>query len=177
MKISSRMVASVGVFLHTFLVFVSAGSAHEIFQDILKEKYTLKSFSCKTCHPDGDDRTIRTPYADLYYVAMKDGNWTEKYAIAAAQGEAAVKEFDKEIGEAFKKSLDQVGKSTLTVDELFASGLLAGIRIDEKKMKAKASGKDASPGSKDDAPDEDSDHPAPKPTTTVSLAILPRVEE
>lgn len=110
--------------------------SHEIFQDILKEKYTLKSFSCKTCHQDADNRKLRTPFADLYAEELKDGNWSAKWAEAEPKGEVAIAAFEKEISEAFKKSLDNVGKRTLTVDDLFAAGLLAGVRVDEKKRKA-----------------------------------------
>jgi hypothetical protein len=109
---------------------------HEIFQDILKEKYTLKSFSCKTCHQDSDNRKLRTPFAELYAEALKDGNWSAKWAEVEPKGEEAIAAFETEIGEAFKKSLDNVGKKTLTVDDLFAAGLLAGVRVDEKKRKA-----------------------------------------
>lgn len=132
---------------------------HEIFQDVLKEKYGLKSFSCKTCHQDADNRKLRTPFADLYYQEMKADNWSEKFAQAEAKGEAAVADFEQEVAEAFKKTLDNVGKKTLTVDDLFASGLLAGSRIDEKKRKTKE-GNPKAPSSSTDG--KSSSNPAPK---------------
>jgi hypothetical protein len=175
-----KTMRQVHFFIATLVAIISVSTsvtmAHEIFQDILKERYTLKSFSCKTCHPDGDDRTLRTPFADLYYEAMKAGNWTEKYAQAAAKGEAAVTEFEKEVGEAFKKSLEQVGKATLSVDELFSSGLLAGIRIDEKKLKAKSQGSGTSKGSSE-SDEDDSESPTELPTASLSVAMLPRSDD
>jgi hypothetical protein len=148
---------------------------HEIFQDILKEKYTLKSFSCKTCHQDSDNRKLRTPFADLYAEALKDGNWSAKWAEVEPKGEEAIAAFEKEIGEAFKKSLDNVGKKTLTVDDLFAAGLLAGVRVDEKKRKAMEAEnkKDNAAGSEKRNPDGVSSSATGPSALTVSVPALP----
>jgi len=108
-------------------------NAHEIFQDVLKEKYGLRSFACKTCHPDGDDRTIRTVFADLIADEMKDGNWTEKFKEAEAKGEDAVKAFELLIADEFRKCVDDFGKRSLTVDQLMESGLLTGVRLEPQK--------------------------------------------
>lgn len=117
--------------------------AHEIFQEVLKEKYGLKSFACKTCHPDGDDRTIRTVFADLIADEMKEGNWTEKFKQAESEGEDAVKAFELEIAEEFRKSVDRFGKRTLTVDQLMGSALLTGVRLDPQKHQGKAESADS----------------------------------
>jgi hypothetical protein len=175
MKASFQFCTSTVFVLFGCLVCATKVDAHEIFQDILKEHYALKSFSCKTCHPDGDDRTLRTPFAELYYEAMKDGGWEEKFALASAKGETAVAEFEKQIGEEFKKNLARVGLASLTVDQLFESGLLAGIRIDEKKLKAKSQQKPASKNSAD--PDGDSESPQEERTPPISMAILTRTED
>ncbi len=113
---------------------------HEIFQDVMKQKYTLKSFSCKTCHPDNDNRKLRTPFAELIYQEMKAKNYSEKFAAAEKSGEAAVKEFDKVVAKDFEKAMAIVGKKQMTFDELIQAGLFNGARLDEKKiaeMKAK----------------------------------------
>lgn len=109
---------------------------HEIFQEVLKEHYGLRSFACKTCHPDGDDRTIRTPYADLIAEEMKDGNWAEKFHQAEAEGEQAVEAFEKLIAKEFEKKVESFGKRTLSVDQLMKSGLLTGVRLDPNKQGA-----------------------------------------
>jgi ribosomal protein S3AE len=119
---------------------------HEIYQDVMKEKYTLKSFSCKTCHPDSDDKKIRSLFAELIYQEMKDGNYSEKFAIADAQGKDAVTEFEQMIAEDFKKAIVVVGQKQLTIDQILAAGLLNGARLDDKKiaeMKAAESGQSA----------------------------------
>ena len=113
-------------------LFYQTGHGHEIFQEVLKEKYGLKSFACKTCHAT-DDRTLRTPFAETIYQVMKDGNWSEKFAQAEAEGEDAVKAFEQLIAQEFEKSLDQIGQQTMTVDQLLDSGLLVGVRVDDKK--------------------------------------------
>jgi hypothetical protein len=116
---------------------VQRSAAHEIFQEVLKEKYGLKSFACKTCHPDGDDRTIRTVFADLIADEMKDGNWAEKFKQAESEGDDAVKAFELLIADEFRKSVDQFGKRTLTVDQLMESALLTGVRLDPQKHQGK----------------------------------------
>lgn len=119
-----------------FTLFIFSGSSlslfgHEIFQEVLKEKYGLRSFACKTCH-ETDDRTQRTVFADTIHEVLKEGNWSEKFAVAEAAGEEAVKEFDQLIAKEFAAALDEIGKQTVSVDDLLVSGLLVGVRIDPK---------------------------------------------
>ena len=74
--------------ISTLIVFVCVTAlatkvnAHDVFQDVLKEDYTLKSFSCKGCHPDSDDRKLRTPFAERIYQQLKDKGLSEKFAAA-----------------------------------------------------------------------------------------------
>ncbi len=151
-----KSVASFIVFAFA-VFFVSAANAHDVFQDVLKEQYTLKSFSCKTCHPDSDDRKIRTPFAERIYQTMKDKGYSEKFAAAVAADEAAkakdpesvgkdkgaVAEFEKMIAEDFKESFKIVAAQTISFDELFKQGLMNGARLDTKKLAkaAEAEGK------------------------------------
>ncbi len=113
-------------------LFYQTGYTHEIFQEVLKEKYGLKSFACKTCHTT-DDRTLRTPFAETIHQVMKGGNWSERFAQAESEGEDAVKAFEQLIAQEFEKSLDQIGQQTMTVNQLLDSGLLVGVRVDDKK--------------------------------------------
>lgn len=111
-------------------------SAHEIFQEVLKEHYGLRSFACKTCHPDGDDRTQLTVYAALIADELKEGgNWSEKFHLAEEEGEEAVEAFEKLIASEFKKRVERFGERTLTVDQLMESGLLTGVRLDPQKQR------------------------------------------
>ncbi len=150
-------------------IFQGLANAHEIFQDVLKEKYGLKSFSCKTCHPIGDDNTIRSPLADLYHEALTPGKWLDKYYEAEEKGEDAVKEFEQEVAKAFKQVLEDVGKKSISVDDLFESGLLAGIRIDDKK-RAKPADSKADDSKDSSKPDDDS-------ASAVSAMYLKRDDE
>ena len=131
--------------------FVSSATAHDVFQDVLKEQYTLKSFSCKTCHPDNDNRKLRTPFADRIFQVMKDKDYTAKYAAAVAIDDAAkakdpesvtkdkgaVAEFEKVIAADFKESFKKVAVQTISFDELIKQGLMNGARLDTKALKAK----------------------------------------
>ncbi|MEL7498429.1 MAG: hypothetical protein AAFN77_12525 [Planctomycetota bacterium] len=140
------------LFVCGMLMVDKRASGHEIFQDVLKEVYTLKSFSCKTCHPESKDRNIRSAFAERIYKKMKPMKLTEKYAAAVKADEAAkakdpesvgkdkgaVFEFDKMAGEAFKKSFKEVAKETMTIDDMIKQGLFNGARLDTKKLEEKA---------------------------------------
>lgn len=150
---SSRW-SSLLVFVFVAGAFVFSGASangHEIFQDVLKETYTLKSFSCKACHPDSKNRKLRTPFADRIFNEMKSLNLSEKYAAAVKQDEAAkakdpdsvgkdkgaVSDFEKEVAVEFKKAFKEVAKQKLTIDEMISTGLFNGARLDTKKLEAK----------------------------------------
>ena len=142
-----------------FFGFGSSVNAHEGFQDVLKEQYTLKSFSCKTCHPDGDDRKIRTPFAERIFQQLKGKGLSEKFAEAEKKDEeakmanpdafdkkaGAVAEFEKMVAKDFKIAFEEVSKQTMTIDEMIKEGLFNGARLDTKKIaaaKAAAEGKE-----------------------------------
>ena len=130
--------------------FGSDAKAHEGFQDVLKEQYTLKSFSCKTCHPDGDNRKIRTPFAERIYQQLKDKGLSEKWGVAEKKDEeakkadpegfdkktGAVAEFEKLVAKDFKVAFEAVSKQTMTIDEMIKEGLFNGARLDTKKIAA-----------------------------------------
>lgn len=134
------------------ICFVSSATAHDVFQDVLKEQYTLKSFSCKTCHPDNDNRKLRTPFAERIYEVMKDRGYEAKYAAAVATDDAAkakdpdsvsddkgaVAEFEKIIAEDFKESFKVVAAQTIPFEDLIRQGLMNGARLDTKALAKKA---------------------------------------
>lgn len=132
--------------------FASSATAHDVFQDVLKEQYTLKSFSCRNCHPDSDDRKLRTPFGERVYQVMKDKGYTAKFAAAVAADDAAkakdpesvgkdkgaVAEFEKIIAEDFKEAYKQVAAQSISFDELIKQGLMNGARLDTKALAKKA---------------------------------------
>lgn len=132
------------------ILFCSAAEGHEIFQDVLKDQYMLRSFSCKTCHQDSKDRKKRTPFADRIYKQMKPLNLTAKYEVAVKADEAAkakdpdsvgkdkgaVFEFEKAAAVEFKKAFREVSKQTMTIDDMIKQGLFNGARLDTKKIEA-----------------------------------------
>ena len=145
------------------LTVCNSTHAHEIFQDVLKEKYMLRSFSCKSCHPDSKDRKKRTPFADRIYKQMKPMKLTAKYEAAVKADEAAkakdpesvgkdkgaVFEFEKMASVEFKKAFPVVAKQTMTIDDMIKQGLFNGARLDTKKIEAAkeaAESKEASEG-------------------------------
>lgn len=123
--------------------------AHDVFQDVLKEEYMLKSFSCKSCHPDSDDRKIRTPFADRIYEQMKGKGWSAKYAEAVKKDEAAkakdkdfddkagaVAAFEKIVAKDFKEQFKVVAQQKMSFDDMIKQGLFYGARLDTKKIEA-----------------------------------------
>ena len=150
----TRIAALVVSALMITVVSTGRARAHEIFQDVLKEKYVLKSFACKTCHPNADDKKVRSMFAELIYQELKDKKLSEKFAVADAAGQEAVEAFEKSIVKDFEKAMEAVGKKQLTVDELFKSGLINGARLDEKKLAA-MSGKPTDDAAPESTPDDD----------------------
>lgn len=123
-------------------------NAHEPFQDVLKEQYMLKSFSCKACHPDGDDRKIRTPFAERIFQEMKAKGLSEKFATAVKKDEAAkakdpdsvdkdkgaVVDFNLMVAKEFKVSFKNVAQQEMTIDDILKEGLFNGARLDTKAI-------------------------------------------
>ena len=154
-------------FAHLFVMGDSV-AAHEIFQDVLKERYNLKTFSCKSCHPDSKDRKLRTPFADRIYKQMKPLDLSEKFAVAEKAEEAAkakdpdsvgkdkgpIFEFEQMAAKEFKKAFVEVGKQTMTIDEMFEQGLFNGARLDTKKSEG-GSEKEDDDEEKSDAKEEE----------------------
>jgi len=138
------------IVLSVLIGFNSTASAHDVFQDVLKEQYTLKSFSCKACHPDGDNRKIRTPFAERIYQQMKDKGFSEQFAVAEKKDEeakkanpdgfdkkaGAISEFEKVVAKEFKVAFVEVAKQSMTIDEIFKEGLFNGARLDTKAIEA-----------------------------------------
>ncbi len=134
------------------LGLVSSATAHEVFQDVLKEQYMLKSFSCKTCHPDGDNRKLRTPFAERIYQELKGKGLSDKFADATAKDEAAKKldpesvtkdkgavaDFDKMVAKEFREAFKNVSQQTMTIDSMIKEGLFDGARLDTKAIQAAA---------------------------------------
>ncbi|MFK7769839.1 MAG: hypothetical protein AB8B55_21705 [Mariniblastus sp.] len=128
----------------------SVASAHDVFQDVLKEKYMLKSFSCKACHPDSDDRKIRTAFAERIHKQLKDKHLEKKFAAATLAEETAkakdpesvgknkgpLYDFGLEASKDFEEAFKAVGQETISFDELLKAGLFAGAKLDTKKIKA-----------------------------------------
>ena len=136
--------------------------AHDIFTDVLKEEYMLRSFSCKTCHAESDKKK-RTPFAERIFKELKPQGYSAKFEAAQKADEAAkakapesvsktkgaVYELEKVMAVEFKKAFAKVSKQTMTIDEMLRSGLLYGARLDTKKIEAAAAAKAAEGG---DAP-------------------------
>jgi len=152
--------------LVAFCLFVApqTSQAHDIFTDVLKEEYMLRSFSCKTCHAESDKKK-RTPFADRIFKELKPLGFSAKFEAAQKADEAAkakdptsvgkekgaVYELEKVMAVEFRKAFTTVSKQTMTIDELLRAGLFYGARLDTKKI---AAAKAAAGG---DAPAEGSD--------------------
>jgi hypothetical protein len=142
-----------------FFMFAATNSvaAHEVFQDVLKEQYLLRSFSCKTCHAE-KDKKLRTKFAERIHQEMKQFGYSKKFEIATKADEVAkakdpksvgkdkgaVYELEKEMAVEFKKAFVAVAKQKMTIGEMLEQGLLAGARLDPKKIKAAKKAKEES---------------------------------
>ncbi len=137
--------------LVAFCLFVipQTTQAHDVFVDVLKEQYMLKSFSCKTCHAE-KDKKLRTPFAERIYVELKPLGYTAKFEAAKKTDEAtkaqnpelvgkdkgAVYDLEQEMAVEFKKAFAKVAQQSMTIDEMLRGGLLYGARLDTKKIAA-----------------------------------------
>ena len=147
--------------LIAFCLFVvpQTSQAHDVFVDVLKEEYMLKSFRCKTCHAESDKK-LRTPFAERIYVELKPQGYEAKFEAAQKADEAAkakdpesvgkekgaVYELEKVMAVEFKKAFVKVSKQTMTFDQLLRAGLFYGARLDTKKIEAAAAAKAAEGG-------------------------------
>ena len=152
-----------------FCLFVApqTSQAHDIFTDVLKEEYLLKSFSCKTCHADSDKKK-RTPFAERIFKELEPQGYAAKFEAAQKADEAAkakdatsvskkmgaVYELEKVMAVEFKKAFAKVSKQSMTFDEMLRAGLFYGARLDTKKIEAAKAAKAAEGG---DTPAEGSD--------------------
>lgn len=142
----------VSVVVAAVCLFVAPKStdAHDVFQDVLKEQYMLRSFSCKTCHAE-KDKKLRTQFAERIYQELKQHGFDKKFEAATLTDEAAKEKDPKSVGKdkgavyeleqkmavEFKKAFMVVAKQKMTIGEMLEQGLLAGARLDPKKIKAK----------------------------------------
>ena len=152
-----------------FCLFVApqTSQAHDIFTDVLKEEYSLRSFSCKTCHAESDKKQ-RTPFAERIFKELKPQGYSAKFEAAQKADEAAkakdatsvsktkgaVYELEKVMAVEFKKAFVKVSKQSMTFDEMLRAGLFYGARLDTKKIEAAKAAKAAEGG---DTPAEGSD--------------------
>ena len=153
-----------GLMAFSLFVVPQVAQAHDVFVDVLKEEYMLKSFSCKTCHAESDKK-IRTPFAERIYVELKPFGYEAKYEAAQKMDEVvkakdpkavgkdkgAVYDLEQEMAVEFKKAFAKVSKQTMSFDELIRAGLFYGARLDEKKIKAAEAAKAAEGGSEPSA--------------------------
>jgi len=133
------------------LAIPSAAMAHDVFQDVLKEEYMLKTFSCKACHQDKDKKN-RTKFAERIFVLLKKNGYSAKFAAAQAtddaakakdptsigKGKGAVHNLEQEMAVEFKKAFVVVAKQSMTIDDMIKGGLFSGARLDTKKIEAAA---------------------------------------
>jgi len=156
-----------GIVAFCMFVVPQTSQAHDIFADVLKEEYLLKSFSCKTCHAESDKK-LRTPFAERIYKELKPQGYSAKFEAAQKADEAAkakdpesvskkkgaVYELEKVMAVEFKKAFAKVSKQSMTIDELLRAGLFYGARLDTRKIEAAKAAKAAEGG---DTPAEGSD--------------------
>ena len=116
-------------------------SAHDAFQDPMKERYGLKSVSCKACHPDNKDKSIHNKFGLYYVEALKGKDITKKFKEAEAKGEDAVKAYEPEMAKLFVEAMKVVEKEKMTFEDFLKAGLLNGTRPMKQEGKKADEGK------------------------------------
>jgi hypothetical protein len=111
----------------------SNACAHDAFKEPLEKRYGLKTASCKTCHPNNKDRSIHNQFGKHFLEALKGTDITKKFKEAEAQGDEAVKEFEKIMVQEFVKAMEVVEKKKISFEDLIKAGLLNGTRVDNSK--------------------------------------------
>ena len=122
------------VFLAMALLSGGYADAHDEFKDVMKDRYTLKSVSCKACHTDNKDKKIRNAFGKLLHKELKDKRISEGYRESKQQGEEAHEKFEKEMAKHFLVALKKVEKKQLSFASLLNAGLLNGIRLDKDQV-------------------------------------------
>ena len=107
--------------------------AHDCFQKPMEERYGLKSVSCKTCHPNSNDRSIHNEFGILFQVELKGKELTKKFNEAVKKGQQAVTEYEKEMVVHFLEAVKVIEKKHMTFEDLIKYGLLSGVRLEKPK--------------------------------------------
>ena len=118
-------------------VMPSALNAHDCFQKPMEERYSVKSVSCKTCHPINQDRSVHNEFGKLFLAELKGKELSKKFKEAEKKGEEAVAEYEKEMVKHFVVALKVIEKKNMTVEDLIKYGLLSGVRLEKKKADTK----------------------------------------
>ncbi len=144
MKIMTFFVAAI------FSIAVSTSAvAHDAFKEPMQKRYGLKTVSCKVCHPNNKDRSIRNPFGEHYAQALKGQDMTTKFNEASEKGEEAQKAYEKEMVKAFIEAMQVVEKKPITIEEWIKTGMLNGTRLDTKKSGDKSDDDDDDEGDTD----------------------------
>ncbi len=123
--------------------------AHDAFKEPMQKRYGLKTVSCKVCHPNNKDRSIRNAFGEYYAQALKGQDMTKKFDEASEKGEEAQKAYEKEMVKAFIEAMQVVEKKPITIEEWIKTGMLNGTRLDTKKSGGKSSDDDDEDGDGD----------------------------
>jgi len=116
--------------LTAFVCFAPQVGAHSAFKDALQKKYEFKSVSCNVCHEKGKPKTMRNEFGKAFEPGIMELNYdgmtlTEKFE-SVKEDEAAKKEFEAVMSEAFLKVLEDVVTKENSDGKTWGSLLEAG---------------------------------------------------
>ncbi len=122
-------------------LFAQPALAHDVFAETLEADYGLKSVTCKTCHPNNKDRSVRNEFGRLVALALADKDITtrmvaaEEAKAAAAneeEGEAIFAEEEAKVAEELRAVLPQIEAVQFSVKHMFDTGMMNGSKLTEE---------------------------------------------
>ena len=83
-------------FLGLCLLATENLNAHDCFQKPMQERYaTVKTISCKTCHPNNKDKSINNEFGKLFVKELEGKGITKMFKKREKQGDEAVAEVER----------------------------------------------------------------------------------
>ena len=118
----------------TCLLLPAYSPAHDCFQKPMQERYeTVKTISCKTCHPNNKDRSIHNEFGKLFLKEFEGKGITKMFKEAEKKGPEEVAKVEKVMVKHFLEAMKSVEKKSMTVEDLIKYGLLSGVRLEKPK--------------------------------------------
>ena len=116
------------------LLLPQISEAHDCFQKPMQDRYeSVKTISCKTCHPNNKDKSIHNEFGQLFLKEFEGKGITKMFKEAEKKGDEEVAKVEKVMVKHFIEAMKVVEKKQMTVEDLIKYGLLSGVRLEKPK--------------------------------------------